>query len=237
MIRTSFVPLLIATGVMTFGAYCSQTEAQFVNAPAARWYAGSAVLGPYGYGYGGNWGYGGTTAAESYGRGMADVIRARGEAAESAARAAQEQELARTRYIENQSLWLEEYNRRKRIGTSQREAEYAEMREKVNRYRSARDARTGEMPVATQLDPDTGEIQWPDVLRQKEYQANRERLDELFRIREETGGSTAVQEEIREVVSQMRSRLHDHIRDYPANDYIAADKFLTALARAGSTSG
>jgi hypothetical protein len=237
MIRTSFVPFVIATGVMTFGALCSSADAQFVNEPAARWYAGTAIFGPPPYGYGWDWGYGGTTAAESYYRGMADVVRARGEAAESAARAAREWEAARSRYIENQSLWLEEYNRRKRIGTARQEAEYAEMREKVDRYRSARDARIAEMAVATHRDPDTGQLQWPDVLRQSEYQANRERLDELFRIRGETGASTAVQDEIRDVVSQLRSRLQDHIRDYSADDYIAADKFLTALARSASTSG
>jgi hypothetical protein len=233
MIRASFVPSLIAMGVMILGALCTQADAQFVNAAAARWYAGTAILDPY---YGG-WGSGGTTAAESYSRGMADVIRARGEAAEAAARAAQAQELARSQYIENQTLWLEEYNRRRRIGAARREAEQARRRERVDRFRSARDARIAEMPVATQLDPDTGEIQWPDALRQSEYLASRERLDELFRIREETGGSTAVQEEIREAVLQMRSQLQDHIRDYAPDDYIAADKFLSALARAGSTSG
>jgi hypothetical protein len=224
---------------MTFGALCSPADAQFVNEAAARWYAGTAILGPYQYGYGwnGGWGYGGTTAAESYYRGMADVIQARGQAAESAARAARDWEAARSRYIENQSLWLEEYNRRKRIGTARRESEYAEMREKVDRFRSARDARIAETAVAANLDPDTGELQWPDALQQSEYQASRERLDELFRIREETGASMAVQDEIREVAAQMRSRLQDHISDYPADDYIAADKFLTALARAGSASG
>ena len=80
--------------VVSFVVLCSSANAQFVNQGAARWYGEAAAYGA-GIGYG--WGYGSTTAAESYQRGMADLIRAHGEHAESIARAARDREEARTR--------------------------------------------------------------------------------------------------------------------------------------------
>ncbi len=213
----------------------SSVNAQFVNRRAARWYGGAALYGAgidYGLGYGR-----GTTAAESYQRGMADVIRAQGEYAEAAARAAKVREEARSRYIENQTLWMEEYNRRKRAGLARREAEQAERREAVNRYRAARDAKRAETPIATQLDPDTGEILWPTALQHRAFQSARQQLEALFQDREETGGSPAMADEVRELVYEMRKALQARIREYPANDYIAADKFLNALTSAGSSAG
>ncbi len=229
------VSLLVSAILVSLASLGSSANAQFVNRSAARWYGGAAVYGAgidYGLGYGG-----GTTAAEGYQRGMADVIRAQGEYAESAARAAKDREEARSRYIENQTLWMEEYNRRKRTGLAQRNAEQAERREAVNRYRAARDAKRSEVPAATQLDPDTGEILWPEALRQREFRSARERLEALFQDREETGGSTAMADDVRELVYQMRKTLQARIREYSANDFIAADKFLNALANAGSAAG
>ncbi len=227
--------LLVAAVLVSVALLGSSANAQFVNRGAARWYGGAALYGAgidYGLGYGG-----GTTAAESYQRGMADVIRAHGEHAESMARAARDQEEARSRYIENQTRWMEEYNRRKRMGLAQRDAEHAERREAVNRYRAARDSKRSEIPAATQLDPDTGEILWPDALQQREFESARERLEALFKDREETGGSSAMADEVRELVYEMRKTLQARIREYPANDFIAADKFLNALANAGSAAG
>jgi hypothetical protein len=159
---------------------------------------------------------------------MAELTRARGEAMESQARAARDYEVARQQYIENKTQWLEEYNQRKRIGLAEREAKNAERREAINRARAARASRP-ETPLAIQLDPETGVLDWPEVLRGAEYAGPRARLDELFQWQAQGASGAELADGIRQAAADMHTRLTAHIGDYAANDYIAADKFLKAL--------
>jgi len=228
--NTGRVLALIAAAIMSFSLPGHPANAQFVNRAAARWYGGAAAYGA-GIQYGA--GYGATTAAESYQRGMADVIRAQGEAAESAARAARDRELARSQHIENQTKWLEEYNRRKRIGLAERDREQKERREASNRARHARNARRAEPPPTTQLDPDTGEIIWPELLQSDEYKPEREQVEELFRASKESGSSSPADSEVSQVIDVIRRTLKSHIHDVPAHKFIEADRFLKTLRKSG----
>jgi hypothetical protein len=207
-------------------------QAQFVNQAAARWYVGGAIAGqaysPWGWGVGG----GATTAAESYQRGMADVIRARGEYQAQAARAARDYEAARSAYIENQTQWLAEYNQRKRIGQAQRQQEQQQRRESIDRARSARDsARAQELPVPSQIDPDTGAIDWPTVLQEPRYAEWTVKLDTLMRQWAQGQDASLLAPEVSQLADQLQVQLHANIRDYAANEFIAADRLLTALQR------
>jgi hypothetical protein len=208
-------------------------QAQFVNEAAARWYVGGAIAGQvynpwWGWGVGG----GGTTAAESYHRGMADVIRARGEYQAHAARAARDYEAARSAYIENQTQWLAEYNQRKRMGQAQRLQEQQQRREAIDRARSAREsARAQELPVPSQIDPDTGAIDWPTVLQEPRYAELTTKLDTLMRQWAQGQDASLLAPQVAQTADQLQAQLHANIRDYAANEFIAADRLLTALQR------
>ncbi len=229
---------LTALSIALLSLISSTGRAQFVNRGAARWYAGNAVWNTgMNYGWGGPvgpWGAG-STAAESYQRGMADVIRARGQAAESQARASRDLEQARAQAIENQSRQLEEYQRRRRMGLAERDARQTAQREAINRSRGSRDvAVSSNAPAATQVDPETGAVTWPVALQAPEYQEAREQMDQLFAQRAQQGDSPERTEAILQQAQTMRQLLGSRIRDYPANEFLAADRFLQAVLAAGS---
>jgi len=212
----------------------SPTRGQFVNQAAARWYVNGAIAnGVYRGAYNPWWGYGGgTTAYGNYQRGMADVMRARGQYDLNRAKAAKEYEDARSKYIDNQTKWLEEYNQRKRIGEAQRQQEQAAKRETINRGRSARAAaHSQELPVPSQIDPDTGQIDWPDVLQEPRYAAGTKQLDTLLKQWADGQNEATLAPQVEVAAEQLQSQLHANIRDYPANDFIAADRLLTSLQR------
>jgi hypothetical protein len=169
---------------------------------------------------------------------MADVIRARGQAEANRAKAARDYEEARSRYIDNQTKWLEEYNERKRIGLAQQQEERQQRRDYVNRYRSARDAaRSTELPIPSQVDPETGRIDWPIVLQSDPYSAETEKLDMLLREWAEGSDPAQLAPQVGDLVGRMQTRLRTHIRDYSPSDYIAADKLLSSLHKLSTTAG
>jgi hypothetical protein len=211
--------------------------AQFVNQGAARWYVNGAIAGQA---YNPWWGWGaggGTTAAESYQRGMADVVRARGEYQRQQALAARDYEAARSAYIDNQTQWLAEYNQRKRMGEAQRQQEQQQRREAIDRARSTRAAaRTQELPVPSQIDPDTGKIDWPTVLQEPRYLDMTGKLDTLLRQWAQGQDASLLAPQVAPLADQLQTQLHANIRDYTANEFIAADRLLTALQRLATPS-
>lgn len=232
----------LTCGAGVIGAVlAASAQAQFVNQNAARWYVNGAVAtGAYNPWWGG--GYGGTTAAESYQRGMADVIRAQGEYNVQEAQAAEEYEKARSRYIDNQTKWLAEYNQRKRMGEAQRSEEQQQRRDYIDRGRSARAAaRAGsqsqELPVPAQVDPETGEIAWPAALQEQRYLASTQNLDALVRQWAEGRDATLLAPQVEELADQLQEQLHANIGEYAANDFIAADKLLTSLRQLAASAG
>ncbi len=235
MSRVSLL-LLLSTVLATLNLLSPAGVAQvfWANRQAARWYAGNAVWGAgLNYGPVGPWGFG-STPAESYNRGMADLVRARGQAAESAARAAKDREIARAQYLENKSRWTEDFERRRRAALAERTEQQDQRRAQIDRSRASRRTSAQDMPVATELDPETGAIAWPEILQSDEYQASRERLDALFQLRAEQGADPQLTGEIIEAADEMRSLLRGHIGNYAPNDYIAADRLLRSLQSAGT---
>lgn len=238
--------IVVAVGAVT------PVQAQFVNQAAARWYVNGAVANrvynPYwgggyagGYGYGG-YGYGGTTAGESYGRGMADVIRAQGDYELQSAQAAEAYEKARSQYIDNETKWLAEYNQRKRMGQAQHQEEQRQRREEINRRRSVAasnraESQSDELPVPAQIDPETGEIAWPAALQQQRYAQATAKLNALTRQWAEGRDPSLLAPQVEQLADQLQKQLHANIKDYAANDFIAADRLLTSIQRLASLAG
>ena len=86
---------------------------------------------------------------------------------------------------------------------------------------------------STQLDPVTGHIEYPTVLRDDIFTPYREELDKLFADRAASGGSVQYEElrRINDSVSKFIDVLRQNVGNYAAGDYGRARTFLDSLAR------
>lgn len=221
-------PLPVLLSVMAFTLIAGPIEAQF------PWYRppGVVVQHPYGYtytpyGYGFPYG-GGYSPVEGYQRGLADVIRARGQAAENLSRARVNNEEAREKYLENQEKWTEIYWQRKRLAEAERAKEHAEDRERRERWLASKRDRQPPTLAPGQFNAETGELEWPEALQGAIYADYRQRIEAELEL-QATTGTTENAGKIRSLARGMQSVLKDHIHELSPNDYIAARKFLDRL--------
>ena len=185
--------------------------------------------GGYGYGYGG--GFGGGTLEGNYLQGMSQVIRSQGEYNYNTAQAGISYEEARSKYLDNQKKWSQNYlqmkEQQQRLAVQQRL-----INKQTNEERAA--ALAAKPPVShglgpNSLDPLTGRITWPEILQGKEFDGPRTQVDQLFELRAKTSQGAGTSEKIHSSVQEMASRLRKEIDKLSANQYIAAQKFLNAL--------
>jgi hypothetical protein len=83
---------------------------------------------------------------------------------------------------------------------------------------------------ADELDAENGQLRWPDVLQGTTFADVRSQLDALFverALRPGQGTETCLH--IQSVTDEFHKKLKSKIRDLPAKDYIAGDKFLKKL--------
>jgi hypothetical protein len=182
--------------------------------------------------YGGNWrgrywgggGYHASTAAEGYGRGMADVIRAQGEANAKNAEAASTLEDARTKNIDNRLKATEAFYERRRIRNEYKSAERAQRRYTVSR-------RSELAPLQPQeVDPTTGSIDWPELLTAPEYTEYRGIFDQIFAQRAASGIVSNDDYVLAVNTSKAwRQLLTEKRDDYVFNNLRAAIRFIRRL--------
>lgn len=214
-------PLLLGLSAIVFGLWAASATAE------DPWYR------PYGYshrpyGYGGEYYAAGYSPVEGYQRGLADVIRARGEAAESYSHAAINREIARSKYLDNKLKWTDIYWKRKRLGEAELAKNYDRMRARRDTYLAANRDRQPEVLAPSQLDLHSGEIEWPEPLQGPAYAELRKQIEEELKLQADTGTNSNAGK-IRVHARQMQNILKDHIREMDSNEYIAARKFLDRL--------
>jgi HEAT repeat protein len=178
-----------------------------------------------------------STSKESHARGMAALIEAQGRYNLLTARAAAHAEEARRLHIENHLKATQTYFDMRRAN----EAYQAEQKAQQESRRSKRFAETAKLPpqpkkptrlTASQLDPATGKITWPEALKTEDFAKFRDNLDTLFKQRAESGGEFGPESQfkVEQVTTAMLEELRKHIRDLRTVDYLAAHKFINALA-------
>lgn len=182
------------------------------------------------YGYGG-YGYGhASTAAEGAARGMADVVRSAGAANLMNSEAVKNLEDAKKKEIENRVLWVQSYFEMEKINRETRYADIAKRRattEDLVRY--AKDVEPRKLSTG-ELDPLTGEINWPVVLELDPYVDFRNKVEVLFAKWAKYGHLAANEQlELRKLMEGMKTALRERASEYPTNDYIYAKKFLESL--------
>lgn len=202
----------------------------FATSSGAQVFAQGA--GYYGYYPPGYWDYGGgaATAQESYARGIADVIRARSQAAVDVARAATEAEQARALYLKNRNYATRSFVENRAIRDEYRKTAdntFYKSKEKLADYVEKR-----KLKPLTQSEfyESTGEISWPFGLMHPEDAEQRERLQELFTKRAEEGSLTPEEYiEANRLIREWRLELADHRDDFSASDVTDAARFLSRL--------
>jgi hypothetical protein len=171
-------------------------------------------------------------------QGMSTVIRSAGEYNLATAQAGVSYEEARSKYLDNNKKWSENYfqmkERRQALEVQQREIS-KHSNEALNAAAKSSLPRTLGPNL---LDPVTGQITWPDVLQGSEFADLRKQLEQQFELRAKTSNTAGTTQKIHAATQEMSSILRREIEKVPANEYIAARKFLDGLdytARMGST--
>jgi len=163
--------------------------------------------------------------------GMAQVIRAQGNAAESYSKAAINNQEARSKYLDNKQKYFNMRQDMKRKGEAARKEYYAQKR-------AAREKRNAGKRIAprpsrlsdSQLDPNTGKIYWPDELKNDHYKKERDIIDEAYILRNAYSHKTTdSQRRVEQATKDMLQTLKSRIRDIPSGDYISARRFLELL--------
>jgi len=170
-----------------------------------------------------------STPAESYSRGMADVVRSSGAANLMNSEAAQGYEEARSMEMDNQVKYAETYYEKREIHDQYQDKHRQETQEYL--YRRAQKQTEVPRLSPAELDPVTGQLTWPPVLHDSPFDPYREELDKKFSQREISLGAIGWSgyNEIRESINSMASLLKERIRQYPSADYVDARDFLTRL--------
>lgn len=189
----------------------------------------TAQWGGWGGGWGAHWA---STAQQGAAEGMAAVVRSEGYANLQNSEAAKNWQDAKSMAIDNKLKWTEAYFEMRKIN---REARAAEAGPPVTQEQAIRMAKMAAPPRlgSTQLDPVTGHIEYPIVLRDDIFAPNREELDTLFAKRAASGGSVQYEQirEMQDAVSKFIDVLKQNVGNYAAGDYGRARTFLDSLAR------
>ena len=185
----------------------------------------------------GGYGYGGTVEGD-YLWGMSEVIRAAGEYNLYTAKAGVNNEETRSRYLDNKKKWTENYfqmrERRQALDAQKREKQRASR----ETYYASLAAAPSRAPAPEAFDPVTGRITWPDLLMGRDFEKPRHEIDQLFELRARTSQGAGNTPRIRELTQEMSRILRSLVSKTPANDYMAARKFIDKLdysARSGTT--
>lgn len=192
---------------------------------AAGWSASAAAQWPF---YGG---YHASTAAEGYLRGMGDVVRSAGDYNLRTSEAAINVEAARSANLDNRLKWTNTYFEMRRVNKSYRDATRTPPLSMADATRIAKE-NAPTRPSDSQLDPITGSIAWPLILRDPQYDPQKQRLEELFQQRSSQAGHIGADtfQQIREATQSLLDALRANAQQYPANVYLQARRFVEGLA-------
>jgi hypothetical protein len=157
---------------------------------------------------------------------MADMVRSTGVRNLLNSMAARNFEEARSRNLDNRIKATQTYFDRRRYNREYRGAERGPRPTSEQLFRVAKENAPARLSPS-ELDPLTGEINWPSILRAEPYDQYRKQIDELFaeRVRQQGGPVKP----IRDKGERMRAELLGRIGDYTPDEYLNAKKFIDSL--------
>ena len=190
---------------------------------------GSSTHGQYGWPYGSY----ASTAGEGYAIGMADMVRSAGMATLMTAQAAGSFEEARSIYIDNQVKATQGYIDRKRMLKSYQDSLRKPPPTAEQLYRMSQVGLPKPLS-ASQLDPVSGAIAWPVVLRDDTFKSYRDSAEGFFHeaVNSPQTFTYDAYNQLRQAGDECLAELKSRIKDYRPNDYIQAKKFVESLTYA-----
>lgn len=181
---------------------------------------------------GGGWGWGGThasTAEQGMMEGMSSMMQAAGARNLMNAQAAGFVEDARRKNIDNRMYGTDAYFQMRKTNREARAAEQGPRPSQEDLQRYARQRAPNRLSPS-ELDPLTGAISWPSVLREDTYKAYRDQLESLYLKRAEAGYLTGTQRaEVQQAVEALQADLKKNLRNYAPQEYVQAKKFTEGL--------
>lgn len=186
--------------------------------------------------YGNNYGSRASTVGESRARGFSDVVRSMGETNVKNSEAAINYTEVRSKELDNNLKQANTYfemkkvNKEYRFGTPEEKAARREKNLEKQMFRHVKGGRP-KRPSTSQLDPVTGKIRWPLLLRESKYNKHRKYLDEKFSKRAYNGGAIDYDtfRRIKRVTDSMLAILNRDIGKYTVNEYSESKRFIQAL--------
>jgi hypothetical protein len=190
---------------------------------------------PVGVPSGGWSGYsGGGTPAGNAMNGMANVISSAGSYNLATSAAAINMTEAQRAAIQNDQLYANTYFEMRATNRAARAAERSPRPTMEQLVRIAQQGAPRPLPPGA-LDPVSGGVAWPELLKTADYDPQRTELDELFAKRAELGGlAFADQTKARQAVDGMFATLKGQIRSVPTGQYAASRSFLNSLVYAAA---
>jgi len=194
-----------------------------------QWYSGGYGGAGYGLNLGRGGGFSAQTPYSANATGMGNLIRSEGEYNVLSSKAAINYEQARSVYIDNQQKAFSARQSMKRVAKANDIAE--------NEAAHAALARADEFIAAhqplplpnSQLNPSTGNIEWPVGLSGKDFDEGRKSLDGMFESRMKSGATAALASEIEKKTCELKDALREHITKMPLKDYSEARRFLDSM--------
>ncbi len=225
--RTRSVALALA--VVSLVAWSSTAQAQFFGGPV-----GGPVMGGWG-GWGAGWGLmgAGSTAAGGALLGGAALTQAAGEATLMSAMAWKNYEDAYEHWVENQKLREATYFDMRRMNASYRAEMHGGPRPAEQLVAFSK-ARLPDRLATDQLDAESGQIKWPQILLRDEFAPERAALEYLFAERAtrpySTGLGTQNYREVRRVTDDMHDLLRSLLDVITPDEFIVGNKFLNSVS-------
>ena len=170
-----------------------------------------------------------STPAESYARGMSDVIRSQGQYNVATSEAAINMTQAQRQYIQNRDQWTNTFFQMREANRMYRDRARSPRPTTEQMVRWAQAGRP-ERLSPSELDMVSGRINWPLLLTADRYAKQRVELESLFAQRAAGAVTWENSTEIDQVTKAMLEELKGQVREVPQMDYIAAKRFLESLA-------
>jgi hypothetical protein len=169
--------------------------------------------------------------------GMGNVISAQGSYNLSTSEAAVNMTQAQSNAIQNHVQYEDAYFQMRASNKAYRAAERGP---RPTEEQLARLARSGvpKAPSTREVNPANGAIQWPGVLQQDSFAAQRETVEQLSATKAAHGSlSFSDQMAARKTIESMFAELKSQVRDVPPQDYAASRRFLESMIYALANTG
>ena len=212
-------PVFLILAAVAVGVAVADSKTDVVQPPSQSYYGGGYPT------Y-----YRSSTAAEGAMRGMADVVRSRGQANLSNSAAAINYSHARRNEIDNRQQATETYFDMRRMNKAYRDSERKPKPSMEDLVRYAQAGKPKRLSPS-ELNPVTGTIRWPILLRSDEFTDSRAELEKAFAERAAHGVvGTDDYMKIKKTTGAMLADLKKQIRKAVPDQYMVAKRFLESLA-------